>query len=216
MDRSDDDDVLAGTIRERLFDALRELRRPATTRELADRVGRHPNTARVQLQRLADAGLLERRAEPQARGRPKHAWAIRAGARPGGAAPEAHADLSRWLARALREGSTLVEVESAGRRIGRELAPAERAGVREAMQDALAGMGFAPRAEVTDQDGLRYVLCNCPYREAVVENQPVVCTLHRGMTQGLLDRLAPQRSLTAFVAKDPYTAGCLIEVSAPG
>ena len=60
------------------------------------------------------------------------------------------------------------------------------------MHDALAALGFAPRAEASRRR-VRYELCNCPYRDAVAENQPVVCTLHRGMTQGLLDRLAPER-----------------------
>ena len=211
-----DDDVLAAPIRAQLFAALAGLRRPASTRDLAAQVGRHENTTRLQLQRLADAGLIERRTEPQARGRPRHTWAILPDARPGGAAPEAHADLSRWLARALRDGHALSDVEAAGREIGRGLAPERGAtGVRQAMQDALTALGFAPRGEATGADGLRYVLCNCPYRDAVAENQPVICTLHRGMTRGLLDRLAPQRRLTAFVAKDPFTAGCLIELSGP-
>ena len=48
------DDVLAHSIRARLFQALAQLRRPATTRELAAQVGRHPNSVRVQLRRLAD------------------------------------------------------------------------------------------------------------------------------------------------------------------
>jgi predicted ArsR family transcriptional regulator len=211
-----DDDVLAEPIRARLLAALADLRRPASTDELAARVARHPNSARVQLQRLADAGLIERRRQAGPRGRPRHLWAIRADARPGGAAPEAHADLGRWLARAVRGGSTLENVEAAGRQIGREIAPdAAGGGVRQAMQDALTALGFAPRSEPTERGGLRYVLGNCPYREAVAENQPVVCTLHRGMTQGLLEGFASSRRLTAFVAKDPYTAGCLIDLSAP-
>src|SRR3954454_6088091 len=52
------DDVLALPIRTALFEALGELRRPATTQELAALVGRHPNSVRIHLQRLADAGLL--------------------------------------------------------------------------------------------------------------------------------------------------------------
>ena len=38
-----------------------------------------------------------------------------------------------------------------------------------------------------------------------------MCTLHRGMTRGLLEQLAPETTLTGFVPKDPYAAGCLIE-----
>ena len=77
-----DDHVLAHSIRMRLFQALAELRRPATTQELAARVGRHPNTVRVQLQRLCDVVLLERRDSPQPRGRPRQEWLIAATARP--------------------------------------------------------------------------------------------------------------------------------------
>jgi hypothetical protein len=37
--------------------------------------------------------------------------------------------------------------------------------------------------------------------------------LHRGITRGLLERLDPHAELTAFVARDPYSAGCLVEIS---
>jgi hypothetical protein len=50
------------------------------------------------------------------------------------------------------------------------------------------------------------------YRDAVRENQPAVCTLHRGITRGLLDKLDPDARLVGFVARDPFTAGCLIDV----
>ena len=74
-------------------------------------------------------------------------------------------------------------------------------------------LGFAPQAEDRGPDAVRFVLGNCPYRDAVVENPAVVCTLHRGMAAGLIDRLDPVARLEAFVAKDPFAAGCLIDVS---
>jgi predicted ArsR family transcriptional regulator len=207
-------DVLAQSIRARLFRALAELRRPATTQELAALAGRHPNTARVQLQRLADAGLLERRHVAQPRGRPRQEWAIAASARPAGQRPEAHEQLSQWLARVIGRTGRLDDIEAAGREIGREIAP-ERQGraVVDALQDALTALGFAPERHPINGADVRYVLGNCPYREAVAQNQPVVCTLHRGMTKGMLDRLDRTAQLADFVAKDPYTAGCLIDVT---
>jgi predicted ArsR family transcriptional regulator len=208
-----DDDVLSAPIRARLFGALAELRRPAGTNELAATVGRHPNSVRVQLRRLSDAGLVECRVETGALGRPRHLWAILPAARPGGRPPDAHGDLSRWLARAMRRGHGLAHVEAAGRAIGRELAPAPAGRcIRDSMQDALTALGFAPRAEPAGDDRWRYVLCNCPYRDAVAENPAVVCSLHRGITAGLIDRLGPSHRLDSFVARDPYAAGCLIEV----
>src|SRR5512132_382213 len=211
-----DDDVLAQPIRARLFEALAELRRPATTQELAARVGRHPNTARVQLGRLSDAGLLECRRAAQARGRPRQEWAIAARARPAGQRPQAHGQLSQWLARAIGTAG-LQDIERAGREIGREIAPEQpdRA-VDDALRDALTALGFDPKQEAANAGGVRYVLGNCPYREAVAQNQPVVCTLHRGITEGMLDRLDRKAKLANFVAKDPYTAGCLIDVTLAG
>ena len=208
-------DVLALAIRARLFGALRELRRPATTQELAAAVKRHPNSARVQLVRLAEAGLLERRTVRQARGRPRHLWAIARTALPAGEPPDAHAQLGRWLARAIPAGEAgLADIERGGREIGRELAPGPTGGpVADAMRAALAALGFAPQEARAAPGRLSFELGNCPYRDAVRENQPVVCTLHRGITQGLLDRLSSDARLTRFIPKDPYAAGCVIEFS---
>jgi hypothetical protein len=50
----------------------------------------------------------------------------------------------------------------------------------------------------------------------VLENSEVVCTLHRGITRGLLDVLQPAAKLKAFVPKDPADAGCLITVAGLG
>jgi predicted ArsR family transcriptional regulator len=53
--------------------------------------------------------------------------------------------------------------------------------------------------------------CNCPYRDAVRKSQQIVCTLHRGMTRGLLDAVSPETKLAAFVPRDPGAAGCEIQ-----
>ena len=106
-------------------------------------------------------------------------------------------------------------MERVGREIGEELAPEPSgASLGDAMQDALTALAFAPRMERPAPDRLRYELRNCPYREAVRENQPAICTLHRGITAGLLQRLAPDATLAGFVPKDPDAAGCLIDIAA--
>jgi predicted ArsR family transcriptional regulator len=215
MDRPDpaDDDLLALPVRMRLLTTLAGLRRPATTQELADLVGRHHNSTRVQLQLLAERGLVERRLVAQARGRPRHEWTIAATGRPAGDPPQAHGDLSRWLARAIARSRHLDDVEAAGREIGHELAPAlAQRGVREALHDALASLGFAPEEEDPGPGTIRYVLTNCPYRRVAAENPAVVCSLHRGITLGLIERVAPEARLAGFTPKDPYAAGCLVDV----
>jgi predicted ArsR family transcriptional regulator len=210
------DDVLAQPTRARLFALLAELRRPAGTVELAEHLGLHPNGVRVHLERMRQAGLVERARVRQPRGRPPDAWTIAAGARPGGSAPHAYQDLGRWLARALRAGpSGLRSIERTGREVGRELAPEGVAGT-EAFEASLTALGFQPDAEGRTGDRAVFCLRNCPYRDAVRENQPAICALHKGITRGLLDVLAPQAKLSAFVPHDPDEAGCLIELRGLG
>jgi predicted ArsR family transcriptional regulator len=166
---------------------------------------------RVHLERLEEQGLVRRSRERRERGRPRDAWTIAPEARPGGDDPTGYVDLGRWLARAIRTGpGRLRDVERAGREIGRELAPRDAKDGELAMEATLTALGFQPRGAATPSGHVTHCLGNCPYREAVHENQPVVCMLHRGITRGLLDVLLPGARLTDFVPRDPDEAGCLI------
>jgi predicted ArsR family transcriptional regulator len=211
------DDVLAQPSRARLFRMLRELQRPAGTEELAELLGLHPNGVRVHLERLAEAGLIVRERERRPRGRPRDSWSIDPATGPVGDPPTAYADLSRWLVRDLATRIVRPEdVESTGREIGRELAAECETGTpEERMHQTLTKLGFRPRRSVEGGGELRYTLANCPYRDAVRQNQPVVCALHRGLTRGLLDGTSPNTKLTAFVPRDPDVAGCLIALQGP-
>jgi predicted ArsR family transcriptional regulator len=184
---------------------------PTSTDALAARLDLHPNGVRMHLERLRAAGLVERSRPRTGPGRPRDLWAVAAGARPGGERPSAYADLGRWLAQATPGSEAgLRRVEATGREIGRTLvagdapvAPAEQ------LDATLAALGFQPAAERAG-DALTFRLSNCPYRDAVQANQPVVCTLHRGITRGLLDAIAPDAELADFEPRDPETAGCVI------
>lgn len=207
------DDPLAQPTRARLFALLGELKRAAGTVELADRLGMHPNGVRIHLERMEQAGLVQRAQVRRHRGRPPDAWRIAPGARPGGSAPRAYQDLGRWLARAFGAGARGTRgIAATGRQIGRELAPDGAPASAEAFETSLSALGFLPSMQAGDGEHTTFCLGNCPYRDAVNENQPAICALHEGITRGLLDVLAPGATLTAFVPHDPYQAGCLIEV----
>lgn len=211
------DAALAQPTRARLFALLGELKRPAGTEEMAERLGLHPNGVRLHLERLEQAGLVLRDRERRARGRPRDTWSIGPRAQPGGDPPTAYADLGRWLVRAIAAGGVGArEVEATGRQIGRELASGPAgAAPEERIYGVLVAMGFQPRRRLDDAGTLTYCLGNCPYRAAVRERQPVVCGLHRGLTRGLLDQIDPKSKLSAFVPKDPDTAGCEITLRGP-
>jgi predicted ArsR family transcriptional regulator len=207
-------DVLAQPTRARLFARLASLGRPAGTDELAADLGLHTSGVRVHLERLRGAGLIARDRVPQPLGRPRDSWSIAPDALPGGEPPDAYRRLARWLARSIpsRPGR-LREMERAGRGLGRELAPTGGPpAADETMGRILTALGFAPQRERPTTGGVVFRLGSCPYREAVRENQPVVCALHRGLTRGLLDELAPSARIAGFVPEDPDRAGCLIEI----
>jgi predicted ArsR family transcriptional regulator len=213
------DDLLADRSRARLFALLADRARPATTSELAETMQLHPNGVRRHLGALQAAGLVTRAHTEGGRGRPADTWMAVPGAAAGPQAASAYRELARWLARAIAGGATDPDgIRAVGRVIGRELAADEEAehGLNDGpLAGALASMGFAPQPVATTSGRTTLRLDNCPYCDAVRENQPVICGLHRGMTEGLLDVLAPEAELTRFVAEDPRRAGCLIEIAEP-
>ena len=83
------------------------------------------------------------------------------------------------------------------------------------MHRALATLGFRPARSIDHDGKLDYTLANCPYRDAVRENQPVTCALHRGLTLGLLESISPDTQLAAFVPRYPDTAGRPIQLEGP-
>ena len=206
--------MLAQPTRARLFAHLARLGHPAGTDELAAELGLHASGVRVHLERLHRAGLIARERVPQPLGRPRDSWSIAPDALPGGQPRDAYPRLAGWLARSIppRPGR-LREVERAGRELGRELQPSRgRAEAEETMGRTLTALGFAPQRQPATTGRVVFRLGNCPYREAVRANQPVVCALHRGLTRGLLDQLDPAARLADFVPEDPDRAGCSIEV----
>lgn len=210
-------DVLAAPARSRIFALLVERGGAADTSDLAAALGLHPNGVRRHLEQMADAGLLERRREQGKRGRPRDRWVIAPDAEPGGERPTAYADLANWLSQAVRDDPDAHrEIEGLGRRIGHGLAPEGSANPVEAFQEVLTALGFQPRLEQGGGGDLVCRLGNCPYRDSARDNADVVCTLHRGITTGLLAELDPKAELKRFEPRDPHLAGCLVEVSGDG
>ncbi|HVW16745.1 MAG TPA: hypothetical protein VHB30_00725, partial [Solirubrobacteraceae bacterium] len=119
-------------------------------------------------------------------------------------------------ARALpSRGGEQPDLEAVGRAIGRELAPRDDGAGEpdDVLMPALSALGFRPTADPGPDGAPGYCLGNCPYRDAARQNADVVCTLHRGMTEGLLEVLAPSLRLAAFVPRDPDAGACRIELA---
>lgn len=211
------EEVLAQPTRARIFELLVEMKRPISTGLVAEQLDLHVNGVRRHLERLVEAGLIERRSERGGRGRPGDRWVVAPGANPGGQRPTAYAELAVWLAEAIpADPEALERVEEVGRRIGRTLRAdsAEEAGesVAEAFRDTFAALGFQPRIEDTGDGGFVCSLGNCPYLESATVNRAAVCGLHRGMTEGLVERLDADAEVAVFEPRDPRRAGCVVSV----
>jgi predicted ArsR family transcriptional regulator len=182
---------------------------------LARRVGLHVNTVRWHLGILAEAGLVREERVPAAgRGRPPHAYRIVEGAldqQPGG-----YRLLAEILVASLagqRNGGALVE--EAGRARGRALVATPDDGRAVSAGEATAQVmrllevfGFQPELK-RERGGQRIDMRPCPFGENAVNHAEIVCPLHLGLMQGVLETLdAPVEAtgLEPFVRPDLCTA----------
>ena len=185
-----------GESRGRVLELLREATSPLGVREVADRTGLHPNTARFHLEGLVEAGLAAR--EPQPRetpGRPSMAYRAADGGE------QAGERRYRLLAEMLTSVITgmLPEPGRAAMQAGQEWGaylteqppPYQRLSAAEAigrLTGIMERLGFTPQAE---DDGAGYRLClhQCPFREVARQHQDVVCSLHLGLMRGALAQM---------------------------
>jgi len=217
--------ALAGESRQALLAVLRLHRRALDAAEAGEAVGLHRNTARVQLDVLARAGLVTRRFEERTvPGRPRVLYeAARATDvdRDGPPAGAGYRELARLLADQLTEVSDArSEAMRAGRRWAatfegrpipnRALAPLEA--VRVAVE-LLDDLGFEPEP-VPAADPDRILLHRCPFAAVARDNRAVVCGVHLGMLKATFERLDTTlevAGLDPFVADDPLL--CVVRLA---
>ncbi|MGH9126003.1 MAG: helix-turn-helix transcriptional regulator [Acidimicrobiales bacterium] len=163
-----------------------------TTTEIADSLELHPNTVRPHLERMRDVGLLSVDADSRGTvGRPQHRWSVAAEAPSLGLEPSGFRLLARLLAGVAAAGGagtdTAVEAGRAeGRRSGAARAAAGTQSCLEALVDELADLGFDPEL-AEDGEVTTVAFARCPFREVATEYPSLVCNLHRGIVEGVVD-----------------------------
>jgi predicted ArsR family transcriptional regulator len=179
---------------------------PVSVAELTHELGCNHNAVRQHLARLLEAGLvaelLEDRTTP---GRPRLMYTATA-------RPNPYARLARLLLVARRDGCS---PRAAGRRAGRAEVPAgleqsDRLDALDVLEADAASHGFSPR-RVGRGRGTEIVLDVCPFADLAAFDPATVCALHRGLAEGLVERVGGAEVET-FVANEPYRAGCRIGV----
>ena len=190
---------------------------PLTATQLADRLGIHANTVRIHLERLRDAGLVD--VEPVHRGtvgRPQHVYTLAPGAPGLGFDPPSYTLLSGLLASlAERLGADADDARAAGHAWGEEAGRRTRSkSCVKALGAELERLGFDPSIE---QHGsvTEIAFLHCPFRELAEAYPELVCSLHRGISEGMVDTVGGGR-VTDFATlydRDPCRVSVSVELS---
>ena len=201
--------VVAGltTARAGVLEALMNQPDPVGIEALAAVLGRHHNTVREQVTWLVDQGLVKRIPQPTSgRGRPP--WLYHAhGPRPG---DDEYVELAAALAWTIQDNGgdeTQEQALAAGRHWGAVLADARGCTAQPTAHEGrlrtvevLDDLGYEP---TPDEEVDQVVLHRCPLLQAAHRFPGVVCTVHVGLVQSVLDANGadPRRAeLTPFAA----------------
>ncbi|AHH18338.1 putative DNA-binding protein [Nocardia nova SH22a] len=197
-----------GGRRDEVLAVLRDSRDALSIIEIATRLRVHPNTVRFHLEALVESGQAVRVEQPRTGpGRPPQMFRAHRGMDPSG--PRNYRLLADILsaelaadpdpsARAVQAG------RSWGRGIARDMdpaAPTAEQAVGELVR-VLDEVGFDPRP---DTGRSRILLRHCPFLDLAESRASVVCPIHLGLMQGVLEeRAAPVavQRLEPFAAPD--------------
>ena len=206
---SSEDTSHLGRSRADVLDMLRAADGPLGVRDVAQRAGLHPNTARFHLEALVDAGLAARETEDrETPGRPRIGYRAVAGGPSGRRRYRLLAEmLTSMVAATMPEPGKAAE--EAGREWGAYLTeqppPYRKPSADEAtakLTSIMEELGFSPRAEAGEEEGhYRIGLHQCPFREVARQHQDVICSLHLGLMRGALARM---RAPVTAEGLDPF------------
>jgi predicted ArsR family transcriptional regulator len=190
--------ALADDTRYRLYRYIGLAGRPVSVREMSRRLTLHPNTLRPHLRRLEEAGLISREIRKTASvGRPQTMYSIRETEGPGGRDYRLLAEMLCGLVRGKR---ALQQAQALARQWGSYLVaqggpkPGVRLPARRNLamfQEAMAKAGFEPRFRREGVASIEITLRDCPFRDLADDYRDLVCTLHRGLLEGMVAGLNP-------------------------
>lgn len=193
--------------------------------EICRGVGLHANTAREHLDRLVDARLVARRPEHSgSRGRPRMLYRALDGAAHGSLPEQLWAHLVRLLATGF--GLELEDPAHAAREAGRGWTlevlrsrpepPEDRPAAERQLETLLALLEeLGMRPELDGGPPLTVRVRRCPWSEVVQAREEVVCAVHRGVVEGVLERTEGPLELVEAGRRDPRT-GCVLLLAQRG
>lgn len=201
--------ALGDPTRHRVFRYVVDAPAPVDVAELTGHFGLNHNAIRQHLAKLVDAGLLvEAKAAPTGRGRPRLVYGVAPAAEGRWGATGPYEDLSQWLVEVIRSGDEPIEV---GRRAGRRSRPpVSHPGVVDepvsVLVQAMARQGFEPTVRI-EGSKVDVTLNACSFESAALADPDIVCDLHKGIAEGIADGIEGI-VVDELVARDPRRACC--------
>jgi predicted ArsR family transcriptional regulator len=194
---------------------------PLSAHDLAERLGLHANTVRLHLDRLREVGLVDAEAVHRGTvGRPQHRYFLAAGAPGLGFDPPAHALLAGLLAAlAERIGADVDDAADTGHAWGVEAGRRTRSrSCLHALEAELRRLGFEPAVEPGDgtaEGAARIEFLHCPFRELAEAYPELVCNLHRGICEGVVDQVGGGSVQEFATLYDPEPCHVTVAVGYP-
>jgi predicted ArsR family transcriptional regulator len=197
--------ALADDTRYRLYRYIGLAGRPVSVREISRRLSLHPNTIRPHLRRLEEAGLVSRELRKSTSvGRPQTLYSAGEAEGQEGVGHRMLAEILCGLVRTARQREQARElarqwgaylVAQGGPKPGIRL-PARRN--LALLQESMSRAGFDPRFRREGGAEVEVTLRDCPFRDLAEDYRDVVCTLHRGLVEGMLTGLKPAMAVRQF------------------
>jgi predicted ArsR family transcriptional regulator len=197
--------ALADDTRYRLYRYIGLAGRPVSIREMSRRLSLHPNTLRPHLRRLEEAGMLSREVRKTASvGRPQTMYSVRQQEAEEGRDYRLLAEMLCGLVGGKRD---IERAHDLARQWGAYLVAqgGPKPGVRlparrnlALLQEAMDRAGFDPRFRRLPGSSIDVTLRDCPFRELADDHRELVCTLHRGLVEGMVGGLKPPLAVKEF------------------
>jgi predicted ArsR family transcriptional regulator len=182
--------ALGDNTRYAIYLELARASQPLSTADIAEALDLHPNTVRPHLDRMRDVGLLEVDADSRGTvGRPQHRYRLAGDAPSLGLEPSAFRLVAKLLAGVVASTGADAEVIAQIGRVQGHMAAVARADAQscvEALMSELADLGFDP-AMATDGSTTTVAFTRCPFSELAAMFPEVVCHLHRGIVEGMVE-----------------------------
>lgn len=202
--------ALGEATRYRIFRYVVEAGGPVGVAAITAHVGINHNSVRQHLAKLCSAGLLvEEIARSGGPGRPALTYRPAPLTTALSGAPSPYEALAVLLIEILNGG----DPGEVGRAAGRRAVAGADAGADalDVIESELARQGFQPIRQESG-DTVELVAARCPFQTAAVLNAGVVCELHRGMTQGMVEALGRDVLHVGLLPSEPRAAGCRLQL----